>query len=737
MALNKRIFRNYRKNKSFYIGIILLCMLTVALIIGMESSATTLENSIDTFNEDTQVEDAMFLTEVPITNSKEVEEKFDVKMEEMAYVDISDNDRTLRIFRETEKLNKYAILDGKDLLGADQILLNPDFAEKNDFALNDSYEIAGKEYKVQGYFSKPDYLYLIKSGEEIHPNSEKFGIAVLQAAAFDKLTGQKTYYSVKFGNTDQIKFREYLYKEYQTIGFQLQKNNIRIAHAKNQIVELRELAKVVPTFIMLLTMVFISTILSRMLKGEHKEIGVLVAFGYKKWEIIKHYSIYAIITAVIGSLLGLVLGIVTIDAFASIVTADFNFPELIRKVEPVNVVIGLTVPTILMITTSLIVISVSLRRTPLEIMKGIQDKKQKNRQFFKGLKLSFYTKYQLRSIMRNKVRSFMFLFGITIASMIVLAGFVTNGSVNKLVKDELMDSNNSEYSYYMYTLQDDVPDEGEPFLAKDYETKDKHAVFTVMGISNDSKHFQINTVNGEKLDADKTYIGKPLAALLDCEPCDRIEFIDPATLEKHSLEIDGIADVNLERTVYMNTENMQEFMGLSAPAYSGIHSDKKIDLDDKQINYTLKKSDIVGGYETILQAFLGMIFVLIVFAVIISVIVVYVTTNMLVEESRNNIAMLKVLGYKIKEINKLILNTNTVLLFIGFILAIPLALKVVNELLKSSVENMDILIQASISPTEILISFIIIFIIYKVSLMLLRRGVMNIDMVESLKENRE
>lgn len=737
MALNKRIFRSYRKNKSFYIGIILLCMLAVALIIGMESAATTLENSIDEFNEETQVEDAMFMTQAPISDIKEIEEKFDVTIEEIAYVDISENNRTLRVFRETEKLNKHSLLDGNDLSGTNQILLNPEYAEKNNLALNDSYKIADNEYKIQGYFSKPDYLYLIKSGEEIYPNSEKFGIAVLQAAAFDKLTGQKIYYSAKFGNTDQIKFREYLYDEYQTIGFQLQENNIRIAHAKNQIVELRGLAKVVPTFMMLLTMVFISTILSRMLKREHKEIGMLVAIGYKKWEIMKHYSIYAIITAVIGSLLGLVLGIVTIDAFASRVTADFNSPELIRKVEPVNIIIGLTVPTVLMVATSLIVILLSLRRTPLEIMKGIQDKEQKSRQFLKGTKLSFYTKYKLRSIMRNKLRSFMFLFGITIASMIVLAGFVTNGSVHKLVKDELMNSNNSEYSYHMYTLQDGVPDDGEPFLAGNYETEDDNAVFTVMGISNDSKHFQIKTVDGDKLDVDKTYIGKPLATLLDCEPGDTIEFIDPATLEKHHLEIDGIADVNLERTIYMSTENMQAFMGLSGPAYTGIHSDTRLDLDDGQINYTLRKSDVVGGYETILQAFLGMIFILIVFAVIISIIVVYVTTNMLVEENRNNIAMLKVLGYKLKEINKLVLNTNTVLLFIGFVLAIPLALKVVNELLKSSVENMDIVIQASISPLEIIISFIIIFIVYKVSLMLLRKGVMDINMVESLKENRE
>lgn len=534
-----------------------------------------------------------------------------------------------------------------------------------------------------------------------------------------------------------MKFREYVNDEYETIGFQLQENNMRIEHAKNQIVELRVLTKFVPTFMMLLTMVFISTIISRMLKREHKEIGMLVAIGYKKSEIMKHYLIYAIITAVIGSLLGLGLGILTIETFAFIVTDDFNSPELLLKVEPVNIVLGLTVPVVLLFATSLIVILVALRKTPLEIMKGTDDKKQKNRQFLKGSQLSFQTKYKLRTILRNKIRSFMFLFGITIASMIVLAGFVTNGSVNKLIKDKLMDTNNPEYSYYMHTLQNDVPDEGEPFLAKDYEIKEEHAVFTIMGIRNESEYVQIETVEGEKLDADKTYIGKPLATLLEVEPGDTIEFNDSATLEKHRLEIDGIADVNLEQTVYMSIENMQKFMGLSEPAYSGIHSDTKLDLDESQINYTLRYSDVVGGYETILQAFLGMIFVLIVFSVIISVIVVYVTTNMLMEENRHNISMLKVLGYKLKEINKLVLNTNTVLLLIGFILAIPLALKIVNELLKSTVENMDIFIQASISPLEIIISFSIVFIVYKVSLMLLRKGVMNINMVESLKENRE
>ena len=110
---------------------------------------------------------------------------------------------------------------------------------------------------------------------------------------------------------------------------------------------------------------------------------------------------------------------------------------------------------------------------------------------------------------------------------------------------------------------------------------------------------------------------------------------------------------------------------------------------------------------------------------------------MLVTENRSNISMLKVLGYRDKQINQTVLRINHILLPIGIIVSIPLVFASTNWFMAWMAEFIGVLPKAYIAPQSFIYTTVLVCCSYFGSLFLLRRKVSKVDMVESLKGNRE
>ena len=122
---------------------------------------------------------------------------------------------------------------------------------------------------------------------------------------------------------------------------------------------------------------------------------------------------------------------------------------------------------------------------------------------------------------------------------------------------------------------------------------------------------------------------------------------------------------------------------------------------------------------------------------VICVAAIYVAVNMLVSENRSNISMLKVLGYKDKQINQIVLNVNHILLPVGFLCSIPLVFASTNWFMVFLAAFIGVLPKTYIAPQSFLYTALLVCFSYFGSLFLLRRKVSKVDMVESLKGNRE
>ena len=131
----------------------------------------------------------------------------------------------------------------------------------------------------------------------------------------------------------------------------------------------------------------------------------------------------------------------------------------------------------------------------------------------------------------------------------------------------------------------------------------------------------------------------------------------------------------------------------------------------------------------------AIIFIIEIVGIVLGVFVLYLIINMIVAETSTNISVMKVLGFSKKEISNRVLNVNHILVCLGYLLGIPAAYIFVKIGYSDTIENYGMLLSPVITIKAIMISFLLTWVTYELSLLLQKRKISRIDMVEALKEN--
>ena len=223
----------------------------------------------------------------------------------------------------------------------------------------------------------------------------------------------------------------------------------------------------------------------------------------------------------------------------------------------------------------------------------------------------------------------------------------------------------------------------------------------------------------------------------DLHKGDTLTIANTVTLEETEVKIDGVVADNTQQVIYTSYENAKDVMGLDGDYYNIVYSNEKIDIDSDDLSYLSDNESMLDTFENAMTAFSSFINGMMFMGCLMSVISVYLIVNMLIEENKSSISMLKVLGYRDREINGIVLNVNHILVVLGFLLAVPACVSMLGGVSSAMVSVMHVVLEPTVKISSVLICGVIILISYFFSLLLLRRKVSKIDMVVSLKGNRE
>lgn len=738
MTLNRRYLRNVKENLSFYIAAIVLTVVALLLFYLFYIAGTGIKGYGDKFFDDNNLEDATFTTyiEIPDNEISSIENKYNVTFEKEHFINVNEDEYKVRIFKANKKIDLYKVIDGSDVSSDDEIVISKGYAVSQDVKIGDKIKIKGKDYKVTGYFLRPDYLYMLENTEDSYKNITSFFLAYMTENAYESLESNSCQYKVIYSDDSDVSlFRKDINDKYKINSYLDKANNQRITMVDDQAVMFLVMAYVFLFTLPLITVALISIIIGRKIKQEQKMIGTLSALGYKKGQLMWHYSVLAMIPGLIGGILVTVVTKVIQQPYGELSLADYE-PMPVKFSLPIPIaIVGIIIPTVIYMFAAARKVSGLLKKDTVEMLNGNADGDSRVKHVLVGKKGKVRYKFAVRSILANPGRSFVVFLGAFLGALMITVSFMFIDSINNVINTGSDSMGSFKYEYVLNKLRTDKIDGADELVIGKYEYDG--STFSLIGTTSDVKYLNIETTDNGKADIDNGYyVTNVMAYAYKLKAGDEFSFVNPTTMEEKKVTIKGIIKNDSQKMLICSQENARKLLGWNADTYNGLLSDRPIELGD-EISKTVTSEDIKEQMQTILTEMSSIIYSLAVIGAIICVAALYVSVNMFISENRHNISMLKVLGLRKREINRMIIDVNHIIIPFGIAIGMLMgyAMMVVVFRIYSGIEG--VLYKPVISIGSILLTIIIVAACYIISLLIVRHKADRVDMVESLKDNRE
>lgn len=747
MVINHKIKRSIMESKAQYFGSLALIVISCLLYTLLNQLSANMDALTSSFENDYIQEDASFITDKKIENIQQLESKFNISIEEGGFFDYAvSKEKTLRIFAETTKVNLYAVIQGAPLSGND-LLIDPAYAKANAIEIGDSFLIDNKSFKIAGYMSLPNYIYPLKKETDLLNDPNHFGIAVMGRNDFEEYQQGSRFYSLKVRDTsdgladkiseikDNLRRDDIVILKWTNIS-----ENPRVTLVTTKMDSMKTIGSVLPMVILLLTCILVSIVMRRMLRREAVVIGTLYAQGYRKTEIMKHYLMYPFVIATAGSIAGTALGAAALKPMLDFMVSYFNMPIDSISFNVAHLAVGLLLPFILLLGSVYFVIRKILTYSPIELMRGGTEKRKVGfiERRLKLNKLKFATKFKIREQLRSIPRSVFLLVGVALATMLLLLGFTIKSSLDFLMKDTYEQAYKYQHEYVFNSLQQEVPADGEVFSVAPFsQHSDDNKSFIIYGVNPDSASLSFKDKSGKPLHFDQVIVTKPLAERLQIKAHDTIELTGKLDGRTYGIMVHDIADSYIGEYIYMPLAAFNDMLGYPAGSYMGIWSDKALSLPGDKLLSESTVDELKQAFDSMTQPIQATFGIVSLMSFIIGLIVIYVVTSLIIEENKENISLLKVLGYQKKEVYSLILNSSTLIVVLGYILGVPLLLVFMKALYRSIAESSSFILPVTMNYAYLAAGFIVIYLIFELTKALSKKKINRISMTEALKSRGE
>ena len=186
----------------------------------------------------------------------------------------------------------------------------------------------------------------------------------------------------------------------------------------------------------------------------------------------------------------------------------------------------------------------------------------------------------------------------------------------------------------------------------------------------------------------------------------------------------------------MDIDSMRELFGQEDDYYNTVYSDKELDIDNGRLYSVTSKEDVERSAGVYVKLMFSLVSILMIAGTIIFCVVMYLMMGVMIDRSAMGISLIKIFGYRPKEIRSLYLNGNLLVVAVGAALAIPVAKKAMDMLFPSFIPNVACAMKLAFPWYMYLIIYCAVILIYAVINRLLIGKIKKISPAEILK-NRE
>ncbi len=787
--LKRKMFRDIRKNLSQFITIFLMVMIGIMAYSGIKAYMGGMEKTKDKFYSENNLFDLNvmgYLNHDDLKIIKEIDNVNDAELK-LSVTATTDNDKTLLLnFIESNNISKFYVFEGEEFdSNKSGIWLDNFYALENDIKVGDTilvkYDGMVLHEKVLGRINVPDHLYDVRDESELYPDRKEFGFAYMSTNEITEdyikslvmkeanITDEKIFKMVMpdFNYKDYIPFSSIMVDVKDLAKKEDVKNNIedQVENAKaiinvedtssyvayqGEIDEGKTYVGVFSGIFLFIAMLSVITTMTRVVKKERVQIGTLKALGFSNRKILFHYIGYGFWISIIACIVGLILGYFAIgNIFLSTEMDFFEIPNGHPAMDPtsyyVSILVVIAVALITFITCRSILMEnpAETLRTKIPSVKGNILNTTK-RGIFK--KLSFTSIWNLRDILRNKMRTFMGLAGVVGCCALIVCSFGMLDSMNFFVKLQFEDLYNFDYKL---NIKEGLSVEEYDDLYKEYgnntsqslgiEIKDKNGKresnnILVTDAGNYLRFVDNKNKIKDKPSDDGIYATYKLAETKGYKLGDEIEWHIYGEDKYYKSKIIGFNKDPQNQNITM-TKNYLESLGIEYKAdalYTNIDLSKTKEI--KNIETIQDINNLKEGMTNMLSMMRTMLIMIIGIAILLGGVIIYNLGILSYTEKQYQFATLKVLGFKDKQIENIFIKQNNWIAIISIIIGLPAGFYLTDWLFKTAIEeHYDFC--AFITMRTYIIAAIGTFIVSYLVSKFLARKIKKIDMVTSLKGN--
>ncbi len=737
--LKKIPLRIIWRNKSQFFGIILLTFLAALAYVLFNLLVTEVNINYRSFIKRTNQEDFHFITTKPV-DIDQVEHQYGIQLEERRSWDYVFDDKTIRFFEISSKINKPDITKGK-LPSLGEIAIDFNFAQANKLEVGDPIKIRNKHFKISGIVYLPDYVYAIKNEQDILPDPRRFGFGVMNLSDLKRfqLASPYYFYMAKGKLKDVEVFKEDINSKYGILTYLERDENLRIITTEIKMKNAEPMTYVLSGVILVISTILLFVVLRRLIASMHAEIGTLYALGYDGVNIIKTYLQFPLIIWFVGSLPGAITGYYLSEPYVKFYASFFSIP-MTQKILPLQgIIVGILTPAVFMFAACYLALRDLLRRSVVEVIRGEAEKEfgKKFRMAFLD-HFSFKTRLMLKQGLLHPSRELVLILGVIFSTFLLFyavtgyTGF--SGLVDKTYKETL------RYNY-MYLLQGYQADnkyfKGEPFTIMTFEYGKEKTKVSIFGLKKNSQMIFLEDEKGKRIEPKGMVVAKSLADKLDLKVGDEIELKSITTGKEETFKVERIADLYVGNNGYMNLEDFNRKMGLPENSYLGLFSKKSLPIPEEKILLKITKQDLIKAFKNSSETINEMIQIMGFISFFLSLTIIYVLSSLTITENKKPLALFKILGYYEPELSTTFLGFSNISFIIGFFLGIQVYNRFVRYVFKELLKNYDFSLKMDVGLKEGLIVFLFLTLAFAISKYLGRRKIYAISPAVILKEQME
>ncbi|HHW68787.1 MAG TPA: FtsX-like permease family protein [Tenericutes bacterium] len=671
-----------------------------------------------------------------------------------------------------KKINVTYLIEGNLPVNENEITMLPRYAKIHNLKIGDYYEIGDTSYKIVGFTYAPDYIYPLisysmpifdeKNNNVIFMNEESYKLA--------KGITEETY-SIKYNypvevnisalfdrepNDDPIAnmFREQantISLNEGTITRTMRINALQMEFASNRLFAEYFL------YVLLGVAVFIILIITKKrIDDERLQIGVLKSLGYQKWSVAISYLVYPVIGSLIGGVLGYLIGISLNGSLASMYVNYYTVPLSGFSINIKYLIIAIFIPMVVLSLLSYLIAIFMLRKKPLDLLKeGSNLRVNFFSKIVNKITSIFPFKYRFKYALAS--RSLGKLIVVTLTSfatgMLIVLTLIGSNLFNSMI-EKTFESMDYKYIVLMNQNMTGTSDEDDLVLMteftimeiKDSEGKnkkiDKDQTISLIGL--DKKMNYLNPLDEkgnniiDPLKEDEIIINTNMAEVMNISIGDTLVFNYPNNVI--SYKVSNVFESYMDMQAYVLRSDLSSKLGFPNSMYNGKYSiDDRYnnltddDIDSKYISYVLNISDLRENIESQMSKFNSSVYFVIAFASTMACIIIGVIANIVVEENKKTISLMKVIGYENKEITSIVLNIYTPFVIIAYLLSIPAMTKLLKYIINQIVGDMNMAIPVQLDPIMAIIGLIGLLTAYFIAINLSRRVLNKVPLATALK----